>query len=171
MGNPFAANFQWGNFFLILNVWVFKIGLLLAFWARILWLLLTWDGDSGFLLLTTYVTYQCFHILQVIALMYYSDRPLQDLPACVAAPLTPVYRTWLCLARIVSVTEETFLRRSFHDNYVPPKVRAALFTGSAAPNTICKPTGQRPSHAESCGWGIGEATGRSNPAVPLGQRR
>jgi len=125
MANPLSANFQWGNLFLILNVWFFKIGLLLAFWVRHLWLLVSWDGEAGFLVLTTYATYQCFNVVQVVAIMYYSDRPLSDLTTCCVVPFTPFYRTWLCTARLVSVTEETFYRRSFQDDYVPPKVRAA----------------------------------------------
>lgn len=125
MANPLSSHFQWGNFFLILNVWFFKIGLLVAFWVRQLWLCVNWNQDTGFVMLTTYAMYLGFNVLQVVAIMYYSDRPWKDLPAASVVPFTPVYRTWLCLARILAITEETFFRRSFEDNYVPPKVRAA----------------------------------------------
>jgi cellulose synthase/poly-beta-1,6-N-acetylglucosamine synthase-like glycosyltransferase len=125
MANPLSANFRWGNFFLLLNVWFFKIGLLLLFWVQLLKTIVLWGADTGYALLTTYVTYQCFHLMQVVVLMYYSDRRWRDLCACVVVPLTPVYRTWLAVARLVSITEETLWRRSYEDNYVPPKVRAA----------------------------------------------
>ena len=125
MANPLAAHFHWGNFLMIMNVWFFKIGALLAFWVRHVWLLLTWDQDAGFLVLTTYAIYQSFNLLQVMVLMYYSDRPLRDLMTCCVVPFTPFYRTWLGIARLVSITEETFFRKSFEDDYVPPKVRAA----------------------------------------------
>ena len=125
MANPFAANFSWGNLLLLLNVWFFKIFLLFIFWIAIVWRFLTWNVDAGFVLLTTYLLYQMFGLVKIAVLMYYSDRRLADLGTCIVAPLYPVYRIWLCAARLVSVVEETLFRRSFQDNYVPPKVRAA----------------------------------------------
>ncbi len=125
MANPWAGHFAWSNLFLLLNVWVFKIFLLFAFWATWLWVLLNWDRDTGFHLFSSYLTYMSFGIGQVIVLMYYSQRPFEDLKTCIVVPFTPIYHAWLCAARLVAVTEETFFRSSFEDNYVPPKVRAA----------------------------------------------
>lgn len=125
MANPFAANFSWGNLLLLLNVWFFKIFLLFAFWIAVVWRILTWNVDSGFVLLTTNLLYQMFGLVKIVVLMYYSDRRLADLGTCVVAPLYPIYRCWLCVARFVSITQETLFRQSFDDNYVPPKVRAA----------------------------------------------
>ncbi len=125
MANPFAANFSWGNLLLLLNVWFFKIFLLLAFWVAVVWRALTWDRQAGFFLLTMFLLYQGFELVKIAVLMYYSDRRPKDLGICLVAPLQTIYRSWLCVARLVSITEETLFRRSFQDNYVPPKVRAA----------------------------------------------
>jgi len=125
MANPFAANFSWGNLLLLANVWFFKIFLLIAFWIAVIWRAICWDLDAGYFLLTSYVLYQTFGIVKVGVLMYYSDRPLSDLVTSIVTPFHPIYRGWLCAARLVSVVEEALFRRSFHDNYVPPKVRAA----------------------------------------------
>ena len=125
MANPFAANFSLGNLLLLANVWFFKIFLLLAFWAAVIWRIVAWDLDAGYFLLSSYLLYQLFGLVKVGVLMYYSDRRLSDLVTCVVTPFHPIYRGWLCAARLVSVVEETFFRRSFQDNYVPPKVRAA----------------------------------------------
>ena len=110
---------------MLLNVWFFKIFLLFIFWIAVAWRILTWNIDAGFVLLTTYLLYQVFGLVKIAVLMYYSDRRLADLGTCIVAPLYPFYRIWLCGARLVSVVEETLFRRSFEDNYVPPKVRAA----------------------------------------------
>jgi len=125
MANPFAANFSWGNLVLLVNVWFFKIFLLFAFWTAVVCRLITWNLNAGYFLLASYLLYQVFGVIKIGVLMYYSDRRLEDLVTCVVTPFHPVYRFWLCLARLVSVTEEALFRRSFHDNYVPPKVRAA----------------------------------------------
>jgi cellulose synthase/poly-beta-1,6-N-acetylglucosamine synthase-like glycosyltransferase len=125
MANPWAGHFRWSNLFLLLNVWVFKILLLLAFWVTWVWVLLSWDYSTGFHMFSSYLTYMCFGILQVIVLMYYSQRPFEDLKTCIVVPFTPIYNAWLCMARLVAVIEETFFRSSFQDNYVPSKVRAA----------------------------------------------
>ena len=125
MANPFAANFSWGNLIVLMNVWFFKIFLLIAFWVAVVWRIFAWDANAGFYLLTSYLLYQFFGLIKIGVLMYYSDRPLKDLGTCIVTPFHPVYRAWLCAARLVSITEEAFFRRSFHDNYVPPKVRAA----------------------------------------------
>ena len=125
MANPFAAKFSLGNLVLLINVWFFKIFLLLVFWVAVIWRIIVWDSESGYFLWTYYLLYQTFGLRKIGVLMYYSDRRLSDLVTCLVTPFHPVYRAWLCAARLVSILEETFLRRSFQDNYVPPKVRAA----------------------------------------------
>ena len=125
MADPWARHFRWSNLFLLLNVWVFKIALLLAFWVTWVWVLLSWDHNTGFHVFSSYLTYMFFGVLQVVVLMYYSQRPFEDLKTCVVVPFSLIYNVWLCAARLVAITEETFFRRSFEDNYVPPKVRAA----------------------------------------------
>jgi hypothetical protein len=89
------------------------------------WVLLNWDHDTGFHVFSSYLTYMFFGALQVVVLIYYSQRPYEDLKTCIVVPFSPVYNVWLCAARLVAITEEAFFRRSFDDNYVPPKVRAA----------------------------------------------
>jgi len=125
MANPLAAHFRWGNLLLIWNAWVFGIAALFVFWIRHVWVVVNWEQDTGYLLMTTYIAYQCFDVVSVLALAYYSDRPLKDLATVCVVPLTPLYRTWMSLARMVAVVEEALFRKSFEDNYVPPKVRAA----------------------------------------------
>jgi len=125
MANPFAAHFRLDNFMLLLNVWFFHICCLFSFWVYVAWMLTHWNGDTRYALLTTYLCYMAFHVVQVVVLMYYSDRRRQDMVTCLVVPFTPIYKIYLRAARLLAVCEETLFRRSFEDNYVPPHVRQA----------------------------------------------
>lgn len=123
MIDPFSANFNKSNALLILNAWIFKIGLLFAFWVYVGWILFNWDEYTPYILMLTYLVYQFFQIMQVIVLMYYSDRPLEDLGICLAIPFIPIYKFAIRLVYVVAMIEEIFMRRSYEDPYVPRRVR------------------------------------------------
>lgn len=125
MANPFASNFHLDNLMLLLNIWFFHIFCLFAFWFYFCWILTHWGRETQYALFTTYLCYLAFHAVQVLVLMYYSDRRREDMVICLVVPFTPIYKIFLRAARVLAVCEEALFRRSFEDNYVPPRVRRA----------------------------------------------
>jgi hypothetical protein len=78
-------------------------------------------------LLTLYLCYTVFELIQVLAILFYSNAFWRDAVVCAVFFLMPFYQLLMLVVRLVATTEETFLRKSFQDNYVPPKVRNATW--------------------------------------------
>ena len=63
----------------------------------------------------------------MLTVLYYSlSRPRGAL-VCSVLPFVPFYQLFRKVVRLVSVTEELFLRKSFEGNYVPARVREATW--------------------------------------------
>ncbi len=125
LANPFTANFRIENLMYMLNIWFFHIAVVLGFWTYVIWMAFHWNQNTRYTLLTTYLCYTGFHAVQAMILMYYSDRRWEDFVTSLVVPITPIYKFCERFVRLVSITEEFFFRRSFDDNYVPPRVRRA----------------------------------------------
>lgn len=122
-----SPGFQWGNFFLLANVWVFTIFCLYAFWAFVLWTLFHFRPHTTELTAAALLGYLLLHVLQVPTLLFYSTERWRDLAICLILPFYPLYHLADKVVRLVSVTEELFLRGSYHDDYVPARVREATW--------------------------------------------
>ncbi len=120
-------NFRFSNLLLLLNVWFFNIVCLYGFWIYVLGWLIAPPDDLFFFLWTTYVAYLMFHVLQVAVALAYSRNLRRDAATSVVLPFVPIYQLFRKCARLISVTEELFFRRSFDDNYVPWHVREATW--------------------------------------------
>ena len=119
--------FRFSNLCLLLNIWIFNILFLYGFWAYFLWFCFHADEQAINVLITTYFCYVSFHLVQAISVLYYSINRRRDALICSVLPVVPFYQLFRKVVRLVSVTEELFLRASFQDNYVPSRVREATW--------------------------------------------
>ena len=127
MANPFSSSFSAGNFFLVVERLLYTIVLQYAFWIYSAWLLCTFPSHLPYILLTNYLIYLFLEIIQYLVVLYYSTNRVRELKIGLIVPLLPFYYLYLRAATAVSITEEFFWRRSFRDNFVPPRVRKATW--------------------------------------------
>ncbi len=127
MGTPFSPNFRWSNFVLMLERWFFNVVCVYTFWLYGIWVLTVYPSSSINLLVLLYCCGLCVEFLQVLALMFYSDRPLHDLKLSLALPLYPLYQVFMKGVNLFALTREIFFKESGDDNFVPLKVRNATW--------------------------------------------
>jgi cellulose synthase/poly-beta-1,6-N-acetylglucosamine synthase-like glycosyltransferase len=120
-------NFRGLNFLVLLESWVFNIVCMYGIWLWIVWFCWQARPDSWQLALTLYLCYLVFEVIQIFAVLYFSPTVGRDILICGVFFLVPFYQLLLSAVRLVATTEELFLRKSFQDNYVPAKVRAATW--------------------------------------------
>lgn len=92
-----------------------------------MWFCLNATEDWWKILLTLYLCYLAFEVIQVLATAYYSNDIRRDLVICAAFALVPFYQLILLGVRLVATTEEIFFRTSYDDNYVPARIRTATW--------------------------------------------
>ena len=125
MGIPFTRNFRWSNFALMVERWFFNVVCVYTFWMYGLWIFTVFPSSALFLLLLLYCCGLCVEFLQVLGLLFYSDRPLHDLRLSLILPLYPLYQVFMKLVSVFTLTREMFFHESGEDNFVPLKVRKA----------------------------------------------
>lgn len=123
MANIFSPSFRFSNLVLLLETWIFRIFLTLAFFVGNIWLVVCCSDEIGLILFTNYVLYLAIELIQWLILMYYTPVPRRDGWALVCVPLMPCYYVFLKCASLVAIIEEFFWRRSYQDNFVPQHVR------------------------------------------------
>lgn len=127
MANLLSPNFRLSNFLVLANIWFFNIACLLCFWAYAIYIVFAFSIETWFILMMVYFAYLTTHAVETAVVLYYSQHRLRDFKICSVLPLMPVFQLVRKTARIISIAEECFFRRSFQDNYVPPRVRAATW--------------------------------------------
>jgi cellulose synthase/poly-beta-1,6-N-acetylglucosamine synthase-like glycosyltransferase len=120
-------NFRWLDLCLLLEAWLFNVFCMYGIWVWIFWFCFTLSAGWWQILFTLDLCYLVFEIIQIISVGYFSLARKRDLLICGVFFLVPLYQLLLLVVRLVATTEEIFLRKSFQDNYVPPKVRAATW--------------------------------------------
>ena len=123
MANVFSPNFRWSNLGLLIERWIFSIGLTIAFFVYLFWLAMQDFRLLVYVLLTNYAAYLLMEVVQWLTVLYYSLDRRRDLTVALCSPLMPLYFFFLRFATLVAIIEETFWRRSFDDNFVPERVR------------------------------------------------
>ncbi len=121
------AHFRWGNLMLFLESWFFNLFCMVAIWAWFAWFFWRHDPNSWKVLLTLYLCYAVFEVVQVLAILYYSTDRTRDGLICTVFLLAPFYQMLMLAVRLWATVEEMFFRGSFQDNYVPLKVRKATW--------------------------------------------
>ena len=99
----------------------------LAILGWFIWFALAAPANGGWVLLTLYLLYLGFELIQVAAVLYFSNDLRRDAPICMVFFLAPLYQMLLLAIRLIAIWGETFGRWSFRDNYVPAKVRQATW--------------------------------------------
>ncbi len=127
MGLPWKANFRWSNIFLILERWLFNVVCVYTFWLYGIWVLTVYQGGALNLLALLYCCGLCVELLQMLVLLFYSDRIKHDLLLCLALPLYPFYQVFMKVVDIFALTREIFFHDSGEDNFVPLHVRKATW--------------------------------------------
>ncbi|MBI3410861.1 MAG: glycosyltransferase family 2 protein [Planctomycetes bacterium] len=121
------ANFSWSNLFLMVDACFFSLFCPLAILGWFIWFFIAGPDNGGWILLTLYLLYLVFEIIQVASLLYFSNNLRRDVPICMVFFLVPLYQMLLLVIRLVAIWGETVGRWSFLDNYVPAKVRKATW--------------------------------------------
>src|SRR5262249_48558079 len=119
--------FLFSNLAVLVDNWIFNVFCMYGIWAWAVWFFWQLPTDWWQVLLTLYLCYLCFELIQVAANFYYSNAPGRDAVISLVFFLVPFYQIFLLAVRLVATTEEIFLRKSFQDNYVPQHVREATW--------------------------------------------
>lgn len=127
MGFPWQANFRWSNILLMLERWFFNVVCVYTFWLYGVWVLLVYPGGTLNLLGLLYCCGLCVEFLQLLILLFYSDRIKDDLLLCLALPLYPFYQVFMKGVDVFALSREILFHVSGEDNFVPVHVRKATW--------------------------------------------
>jgi cellulose synthase/poly-beta-1,6-N-acetylglucosamine synthase-like glycosyltransferase len=123
MACPWNRNFRWSNLFVVLDGWFFSVVCTYLIWAWAVAFALDPPPDAPQVLLTLYLCYLAFEVIQVLAILYYTDALRPNLWVLAVFPFAPLYQCLLLAVRLFANTRELLWKRSYEDNYVPLKVR------------------------------------------------
>lgn len=121
--NPLQADFRLNNAIMVLDRWLYSIVLQYAFAVYMIWQLCHLHQHTGYQYFFYYLVYICLEIFQLGVLMYYCNERVHVLKVGVIFPLIPFYYLWMRCVTLWAVSEEFLTRRSYRDNFVPPRVR------------------------------------------------
>ncbi|MEQ9412133.1 MAG: glycosyltransferase family 2 protein [Fuerstiella sp.] len=127
LGIPWSQNFRWSSFLLMVERWFFNVVCVYTFWLYGLWLFVVYSFSAFQLLLLLYCCGLCIELLQLLTLLFYSDRFRHDLRLGLVLPLYPLYQVFLKGVNLFALTREILFRDSGEDNFVPERVRAATW--------------------------------------------
>ncbi len=127
MAYPWNKHFEWSNFFLLLERWIFNIICVFMFWFYGIWMFTVYPESSLKLLGMLYCCGLCLEFLQMLVLLFYSDRWKHDLLLSVVLPLYPIYQVYMKAVDLFALTREILFRESGDDNFVPLHVRTVTW--------------------------------------------
>jgi len=124
IGYPWNCHFRWCNGLLMLERWFFNVVCVFTFWLYGVWVLFAYPEGSIKLLGLLYCCGLCMEFLQMLVLLFYSDRPKHDLLLSAVLPLYPLYQVFMKAVDVFALTKEILFRESGDDNFVPLHVRS-----------------------------------------------
>jgi len=127
LGNPWARNSTWANLCLMAERWFFNVICVYSFWLYGIWVLIFFSGGALNLLGLLYCCGLAIELIQMLVLLFYSDRPWRDLGLSAVLPLYPFYQVFLKFVDFVALSEEIAFRSSGDDNFVPLHVRLSTW--------------------------------------------
>lgn len=127
LANPFRPKAMLSNLWVMVDIFIFNLVCPYMILAWMIWFCWKVPPDAGMILFTLYMCYVCFDLVQILTLLYYSVHFWRDLAVCMVFPLAPFYQLFLWVVRIIGLTEELLLHKSFYDDYVPARVRDATW--------------------------------------------
>jgi cellulose synthase/poly-beta-1,6-N-acetylglucosamine synthase-like glycosyltransferase len=127
MAYLWSKNFRIRNFLVLAESWFFCLFCMYAILAWTAWFLVNPPPDWHFILLTLYLGYMGFELIQICAALYYTNNLKRDAAVCAVFPLIPIYQAVLLVVRLVATTEEIFFRTSYTESFVPDRIRNATW--------------------------------------------
>ena len=124
VGYPWNDHFRWSNGLLMFERWFFNVVCVFTFWLYGLWVFVDYTESSMKLVGLLYCCGFCLEFIQMLVLLFYSDRVWSDLKLCVVLPLYPLYQVFMKAVDIFALTKEILFRESGKDNFVPLHVRS-----------------------------------------------
>ena len=112
---------------MMMERWFFNVICVYTFWLYGVWLLLAYPGSCMKLIPLLYCCGICIELIQMMVLLYYSDRLKQDLLLAAVLPFYPLYQVFMKAVNVFALTREIFIRDSGRDNFVPVRVRNATW--------------------------------------------
>jgi cellulose synthase/poly-beta-1,6-N-acetylglucosamine synthase-like glycosyltransferase len=122
-----SRNFRWADFSCLLENWFFSYFCMYGIVAWAVWFCCYLPSDWWQILVGLYLCYQVFELVQILAMLYYTNSLRRDLLICAVFPLVVFYQILLLIVRLVGTTEEIFLRRSYTERFTPDRVRNATW--------------------------------------------
>ncbi|GIW80309.1 MAG: N-acetylglucosaminyltransferase [Gemmatales bacterium] len=123
-----SANFRFGDFTVWFDVFFFNflcmIGIVVFF---VRFFLIDKPVDWWELLLTLYLCYLLFELIQVLAACIYSNYLRRDAAICAIFVFAPIYQIFLLWIRFIATIQEALFRKSFEDNFAPARVRESTW--------------------------------------------
>lgn len=120
-------HFRLSNALMLLDSLFFQIGMVYVFWFAVLWCVVYEGFHNATVLILAYLITSLMFLLQMLVVLAYSSHRLHDARVALAFPLMPAYYLFLKFVHVVAFTEELILRRSFHDDFCPLRVRQATW--------------------------------------------
>lgn len=127
LGCPWQRNFRWSDFVLMAERWFFNVICVYMFWLYGIWVLCVYPDGAFNLLLLLYCCGLCLEAIQMLVLLFYSDRLKHDLALALVLPLYPLYQVFMKAVDLFALTKEILLRESGDDNFVPIHVRQSTW--------------------------------------------
>lgn len=127
MAFPWNQHFHRSNFFLMLERWIFNIICVFMFWFYGVWMFTVYPESSLKLPGMLSCCGLCLEILQMLVLLFYSDRWKHDLLLSAVLPLYPIYQVFMKAVDLFALTREILFHESGDDNFVPVHVRTATW--------------------------------------------
>ncbi|MBN2713680.1 MAG: glycosyltransferase [Planctomycetes bacterium] len=123
MANPFSSNFRISNLAVIMDSLFFRVFLPFSFLVYFTYMLAYRAPLIPLVMGLTWIIYGVLNLLQIPLVLYYSDRKWEDAKILLATFIMSPYNILHRVVRLISMTQEIFWRMSFHDPYVPKRVR------------------------------------------------
>lgn len=127
IGFPWNQHFTWSNALLMLERWIFNVVCVFTFWLYGVWVLLEYPESSLRLLGLMYCCGLCVELLQMLVLLFYSDRLKHDLALSLVLPLYLFYQVFMKAVDLYALVNEILFRDSGNDNFVPIHVRQSTW--------------------------------------------
>ena len=91
LGNICSPNFRFSNLFMLIERWLFNIGLQYFFWAYVVWCLFHLHEHTAKQFFLYYLVYMGLEVIQLGVVLSYSNNRKRDLAIGLVAPLMPLY--------------------------------------------------------------------------------
>jgi len=120
-------HFNLSNMLMLLDTWIFHLGILYVFWLTVLWFAVNAGFRNWRFIVLGYLLSITFFGIQILVVLSYSTNRWRDIRITLVFPFMPAYYLFLKTARVIAFTDELLFRPSFKDTFCPFRVREATW--------------------------------------------